>query len=459
MNETKKVSGLMGLLSNRILFIIHLFAYVAVSLLLTLIWGVTLANRTTNYFLPIFPILGWGIGLGFHAIIYLMYNDKVKYLSELRTQSGFKVLFLFHAWFYISVNLFLIVINLTFVTEVIWFFWPLGGWGVAFGFHAFGFFTWDKSFEIQKGKLSKKYPDYSDQRIKELATSKLLGIEILLMHITYFAVVAVIAYTTQIWTLIDVTLASTIQTTLGWSLFLGLHILAYYLFNYVESVSIVMKGLILHLIAYVGLSIIGLWQQFTSGQEIFWWHIPVILWAVMVAMHILFALKWDAINPRTLEKVKSRSPEGLEEYKYQRITYWVVFWRGTFLAHIIMYFLGLILLLPITNEIVDITFETITITSIELLGITALGWLIALLVHGAMYLVVMRNVRGFLMWTAYLHLAAYIGAIPLIITLNMLLLPEFLWSAIALGGWGIGLGAHILIAYLIRGNPEANRGD
>ncbi|KKN64152.1 hypothetical protein LCGC14_0494460 [marine sediment metagenome] len=450
MNETKKVSGLAGLLSNRILIIVHLFAYVAVMLLLTLIWGVTLTQRDTNYFLPFFAIFGWGFFIGFHALVYLMYNDKVKFLSELRTQAGFKVLFIFHAWFYLLINLFLMIFDLTTTPELVWFFWPLGGWGVAFGFHAFGYFTWDKSIEKQKGKLSKKYPDYSEQRIKELATSKLLGIEILLMHLTYFSVVAVIAYSTQIWTIFDVTFESVIQSTLGWGLFVGLHLLAYYLVNYVETISIVMKGLILHIIAYVGLSILGLWQQFTSGQEIFWWHIPVILWAVMIVMHILVTLKWDAINPRALEKVKSRSREGLEEFRYQRITYWLVFWRFSFLAHIIMYFLGLILLLPIANEIGEITFETISINGLDLLGITALGWLIALFVHGAMYLVVMRNVRGFLMWTAIIHLAAYIGAIPLLITINVLITPEFLWSAIALGGWGIGLGAHILIAYLTK---------
>jgi len=29
-------------------------------------------------------------------------------------------------------------------------------------------------------------------------------------------------------------------------------------------------------------------------------------------------------------------------------------------------------------------------------------------------------------------------------------MPEFAWSAIAIGGWGIGLGFHILLAYLAK---------
>jgi hypothetical protein len=41
----------------------HLRTYVLVNLLLVAIWAVTGAD----YFWPIWPILGWGIGIGFHA--------------------------------------------------------------------------------------------------------------------------------------------------------------------------------------------------------------------------------------------------------------------------------------------------------------------------------------------------------------------------------------------------------
>ena len=450
--ENQRLSGLIKLFSHRILFLLHLFVYVAVNLLLVLIWAVSLPQLDTTYFIPFLPIFGWGFAMGFHALIYLMYNDKIKYLSEIRTQSGFKILFIFHAWFYCSINLFLMIFDLTTTPDLTWFFWPLGGWGIAFGFHAFGFFTWDKSLENQKNILKTKYPDYSDQRLKELATSKLLGIEVLLMHITYFVIIAVITYTSQIWVILDYTLESVIQTTIGWALFAGLHILAYYLFNYNDKLSTVMKGLILHIIAYVGLIFIGLWEQLSrlslDPQAIFWWHIPVILWAFFIGIHVLVTLKWDSINPSALEKVKSRSREGLEEYKYQRMTYWVLFWRFTFIAHIFAYILGLILILPLANDVAPIISADFTIEASTLLAIVAFGWLIGLLVHGAMYVVAMKQIRNFLMWTAVLHIAAYIGAIPLLITINLLISPAILWSAIALGGWAIGLGAHILIAKL-----------
>jgi len=86
MSTDQKFSGLIKIFSHRILFLIHLFAYVAVSLLLILIWAVSLPVLPSVYFIPFFPIFGWGFGIGAHSLVYLMYNDKIKYLSELRNQ-------------------------------------------------------------------------------------------------------------------------------------------------------------------------------------------------------------------------------------------------------------------------------------------------------------------------------------------------------------------------------------
>ena len=41
----------------------HLLAYVLVNAMFVGIWAVT----GTGFFWPIFPLLGWGIGIGFHA--------------------------------------------------------------------------------------------------------------------------------------------------------------------------------------------------------------------------------------------------------------------------------------------------------------------------------------------------------------------------------------------------------
>jgi hypothetical protein len=45
-------------------FHVHLLAYVLVNAFLVVIWAV---SGTDNFFWPIFSLLGWGIGLAFHA--------------------------------------------------------------------------------------------------------------------------------------------------------------------------------------------------------------------------------------------------------------------------------------------------------------------------------------------------------------------------------------------------------
>ena len=42
----------------------HLTSYVLVNAALVVIWALTNAG---GYFWPIWPILGWGVGIGFHA--------------------------------------------------------------------------------------------------------------------------------------------------------------------------------------------------------------------------------------------------------------------------------------------------------------------------------------------------------------------------------------------------------
>ena len=44
-------------------FFTHLFIYVAVNALLVVVWSVS----GTDYFWPVWPIAGWGIGLAAHA--------------------------------------------------------------------------------------------------------------------------------------------------------------------------------------------------------------------------------------------------------------------------------------------------------------------------------------------------------------------------------------------------------
>jgi 2TM domain len=59
----------------------HLFIYVAVNLALVVIWAVTGAG----FFWPIFPIVGWGVGVGANA--WDVYGRKPLSEDEIRRET------------------------------------------------------------------------------------------------------------------------------------------------------------------------------------------------------------------------------------------------------------------------------------------------------------------------------------------------------------------------------------
>ncbi len=63
MQETDRRSRAVVRLRKKREFRTHLFVYVVVNAALIVIWAVTGAG----FFWPVFPLLGWGIGVVFHA--------------------------------------------------------------------------------------------------------------------------------------------------------------------------------------------------------------------------------------------------------------------------------------------------------------------------------------------------------------------------------------------------------
>ena len=57
-----------------------------------------------------------------------------------------------HLIVYLAVNLLLLAINFTNLSEGIWFIYPLGGWGIGLFFHALGVFV----FEGRRSLVTKK---------------------------------------------------------------------------------------------------------------------------------------------------------------------------------------------------------------------------------------------------------------------------------------------------------------
>ena len=61
---------------------------------------------------------------------------RAKALRKARARLGFR----WHLAVFVLVNVALYALDLAFTPHVLWFLWPLGGWGVALGLHAFAVF-------------------------------------------------------------------------------------------------------------------------------------------------------------------------------------------------------------------------------------------------------------------------------------------------------------------------------
>ena len=434
MSESREKNAIIRLLSHRILFALHLFTYCAVMGLLILIWAVTGAG----FFWPFFAIFGWGFASGFHALVYLMYNDKIDYLSKIRHDPAFKVLFIFHAWFYITVNIFLLIINLAIATGVIFFIYPLMYWGIAFGFHMMGFFLWDSSLNRELANLKTKYPDETDKKLKMMAASKISNFWLVIIHLSYYLVVNIWLYTSNILRPSDPT--ELIEMTIGWGLILAVHLGAYMLYFFVETIKPVIKGLIIHLAFYGVGNGWQLYEYVKAPSKIFWPIFSLILWGILIAYHAYITFNWNSIIEKALNTVKSQYREDLDKYELRSKARWFVFWMWSFIGHATMWAAGIIL--------IGIYFIILGV-QIGLLIHPTMGWLIGVSIHGALFLIVLKNIKGFWNSTAIIHLAIYISTGAYLIILNVLY-STFPWSAIALAGWGIGLGLHILIAFLTK---------
>lgn len=61
-------------------------------------------------------------------------TDYERAEAEIRAKEG-RISFYVHAAVYVLVNILLLVINLVFVPQFLWFFFPLVGWGIGLTMH------------------------------------------------------------------------------------------------------------------------------------------------------------------------------------------------------------------------------------------------------------------------------------------------------------------------------------
>ena len=67
-------------LENRRVFKTHAVVYVAVNTMLVVLW----AASGAGYFWPLWPILGWGVGLAMHA--WTVYGQRVMTEDDIRKE-------------------------------------------------------------------------------------------------------------------------------------------------------------------------------------------------------------------------------------------------------------------------------------------------------------------------------------------------------------------------------------
>jgi hypothetical protein len=77
------------------------------------------------------------------------------------------------------------------------------------------------------------------------------------------------------------------------------------------------------------------------------------------------------------------------------------------------------------------------------------GWSIAISINASFLRIFYTQESSFLRVAAIIHISIYIPTSILLVLINLLFLPGIFWSVITMAGWGIGLGLHILLAYLL----------
>jgi signal transduction histidine kinase len=133
--------------SRRRALAVHAGAYLAVNLLLILIWGVT----TAGYFWPAWTLISLGLPLAIHAWVELL-DERPALLGRNTTR-----VFAIHVGIYLSFAVFFVLVWVAGGMGYFWPVWPIWGWGAAVLIHFF----------VQRGRRGEL-----EERIEELETTR-----------------------------------------------------------------------------------------------------------------------------------------------------------------------------------------------------------------------------------------------------------------------------------------------
>lgn len=124
----------MSVSPGRKAFLAHLAVYLVVN---TVLFAIN-ATQTpdpgeTREWWAVWPLAGWGLGLAAHA--FADWAESRSREGQLLADPDVRGVAV-HLFVYLSVNAFLIVVNITTSPESLWSIWPLLGWGLGLAAHA-----------------------------------------------------------------------------------------------------------------------------------------------------------------------------------------------------------------------------------------------------------------------------------------------------------------------------------
>ncbi len=435
-DEEDERNAIIKIFTSNPVLIMHLFLYLSVIGLLSLIWILDRLQGTVADYWPMNTIFGWGFGIAIHSLTYLTYNDKNKWLSKVRHQSDFGVLFVYHFLLYSLINLYLIILNVIYTPKVLWFVWPLALWGIGVGLHALGFFSWKNIFNKEINKLREKYKDeryrddYPEKRLKKMVNKKISHLWLLLADITYFAVINALLVNL-------IPFVNQFESLIIWAIVVGLHAFAYILAYHINMKSIV-KGLVFNIVLFGAILGLVIYQVVQGLLTANWILYLIIFWGIIFGIHIIIAKKWDSFKVKTEDTISTMSTSSgfdLDSFEVKSRASSLLIWQWSFVAHLIVYGVGLLI---ISLELANAGLE------LSLLIHPAMGWLVAVAIHGAIYIAVRFQILELLPITAMIHVAIYAVICIYLAILNPIV------AVITAAGWGIGLGLHVLVAFLTR---------
>lgn len=425
MNEERGIGA-------RVFFSVHVFLYVAVLLLLTVIWLTAGGPGRNVIFWPLYVFFGWGSAVGVHSIAWVRRDRKRAY-------------FPYHLFLFLWSAAFFIFIDAAPDAGIGWAYWPIAMWFPLLVIHAVGRI-------ILVTRRIERQSDDGRRLIRRFA-----NVGLFCANALYFVVVNLLVAIGIIPLSYNPVPAATgeimgpaVQILINWGALLLLHAGALTLFYRARTMSNLVRGLVIDAAAYVVVNALLLVSYLQTSGTFFWNLFPLAAWVCVLAAHVAVIVRFPAMRAASLrlaDPSAAATTDGPAAGEAARHASHLLGWQISFIFHVTLFVSVLALM-----TVVRLTGLGYPVATARLpwraIAVTGFSWLIALGLHGAIYWVTRSGVRGVGRISSIVHLALYAGSAILFVALDLLTDSAIGWSLIALFSWAIALGLHLLIVRL-----------